>query len=234
MLEQNDNAPEQVCWFRKDLPDPLRTRLRQAYHLFYAELQRIDADVSLSKVETRIGPSGRLTVRVPDPDAKYARFFLISRAFLSEIAAAWVDHLVGFTKFRGSKAIAMFQETSEKFVRDFFDSFWQPMTRHFNRDEGTVYWAWTQQIIDQKLSDLQSIWPGRGRRSPKAAVAVNGSPAKEIVELMNGLYKDKKTQLAEDLGIDLKTLNKILRGGIVTERTEDKVSKNLNALGRTK
>ena len=47
-------------------------------------------------------------------------------------------------------------------------------------------------------------------------------------QLLEGPYKGKKMRLAIDLRIDVKTLNKVLRGGRVTDSTSGKIDTRLS------
>jgi hypothetical protein len=88
----------------------------------------------------------------------------------------------------------------------------------------------SDEIIARKEAQMQALWPGRGRSLKSPRRFGTGELANQVCELLSGRYQGKKTQLACDLGIDPKTLNKILADEPVRGSTEDEVKKAIRRL----
>jgi hypothetical protein len=136
--------------------------------------------------------------------------------------------LIGYVGLRGDKAIKAFRERADELIREAFENSWRAGYAGGARDG--IFWSMATQIIESKTEELRSIWPPRGRPAKRAPKDATGELAIQIMQLLKGQWNGKKTRLAAELGVDLHTLNKILRDDPVTDTTCQKIVDGLRRL----
>jgi hypothetical protein len=161
-------------------------------------------------------------------EARFSRFCQLCNLLLREATRAWADHLIGYVGLRGDKAIKAFKERADELIREAFENSWRAGYAGGARDE--IFWSMATQIIESKTEELRSIWPPRGRPAKRAPKEATGELANQIRQLLKGQWNGKKTRLAAELGVDLHTLNKILRGDPVTDTTRQRIVVGLRRL----
>jgi hypothetical protein len=191
---------------------------------------RINQDLRLSRVVTvAFGSPGRIgTGRIPDPEARSARFRQLCNLLIRDVSESWAEHLIERVGLRGEKAIKEFEKRAQEFVREAFQNNWRMGYAAGEHDK--LFWSMAKEVVDSKTAELRSLWPGRGRRAQALAKIGTGKQATAITQLLNGAYKGKKTILAADLHVDLHTLNKVLSDKAVTNTTRDKIDDGLRRL----
>src|SRR5260370_5544601 len=157
---------------------------------------RINQGRRLTRVVTvTFGSAGRIgTGRIPDPEAKSARFRQLCNLFIREVSEAWAEDLIERVGLRGEKAIKEFEKRAQEFVREAFQNNWRMGYAAGEHDK--FFWSMSEEVVNSKTAELRSLWPGRGRPAQALAKIGTGRQATAITQLLNGTYKGKRTILA--------------------------------------
>jgi hypothetical protein len=232
MNRDSDARAQPVYWCRQNIPNPLRGRLFKAYSDFQRDTGEINRNLGLSRVFTKNLPTGgTITGRRPDLEARFSRFCQLCDLLLREATQAWADHLIGYVGLCGDKAVKAFKDRADELIREAFESCWRVGYAGGTRDE--VFWRMAKEIMESKTEELRAIWPPRGRPAKAPTKDATGALAVEINRLLREQWRGKKTRLTAELGVDLHTLNKILRDGHITDTTRQKILDGLQRLSHT-
>jgi hypothetical protein len=140
-------------------------------------------------------------------------------ACLTKISDAFVRHVAVFRGLKGDKAI---EEYEQRLLGHFGNGGSLVVTSVCN-SFGIDFVRFQNEVIAHTKRELQARWPRPGRPSKQEHPEAKDDLARQIEQLLSGRYKGKFTQLALDLRVDPKTLNKIRRGQRVTDTTRDRV-----------
>jgi hypothetical protein len=224
------NSYKPPYWSREDFPNPLRERLCRAHAEFQRDLIQIGRQRTSVIVTQTLRPGEVRTSRNLDHAAQLSVFGRRFEEFLEKLSEAWARDVIDRSGLRSDEAIEAFLQQAHEFVEE-ARPVWNSTFSGAGSEE--CFNRLAKHVVERKVAALRSLWPHRGRPSSKSPKLGTDELAIAITKLLNGDWKGKKTQLAAELRVDLKTLQKVLRGESVTDTTRQKISDHLQRIPAT-